>query len=218
MQQMNQTELREIGAQLRRPDGAKGLEIAESMNESNAGMISCTIDLLDLSAGDLILEIGPGNADHVAQMIPPGTEYHGLDIAPTMVEEALRRTKNLTERKIFFQLYDGELLPFADRTFTRIFTVNTIYFWKAPVAFLNELHRVLRPGGVAAITYAHRSFMEELPFTKWDFTFYDDASVKQLLDRSPFRSVEFKVHKEMIKTRTGDLMERNYSVCLLRSE
>jgi ubiquinone/menaquinone biosynthesis C-methylase UbiE len=218
MPHFSEAELQEIGAQLRMPDGAKGLEIAESMNENNRGMIENTVRSLQIQKGDVILEIGPGNADHVREMVPRGIEYHGVDIAPTMVEDARRRLGSITDPKIEFHLYEGSILPFADKTFDRIFTVNTIYFWKEPAAFLQEIHRVLRPGGTAAITFAQRSFMEKLPFTKWHFTFYDTEKLRQLVAGSPFRSAEFRDHSEMIEVRTGDTMPRDYTVALVRRE
>jgi ubiquinone/menaquinone biosynthesis C-methylase UbiE len=38
----------------------------------------------------------------------------------------LNKDKNQAD----FVLYEGEKLPFEDRTFDKIFTSNTVYFWK----------------------------------------------------------------------------------------
>ena len=44
-------------------------------------------------------------------------------------------------------------LPFATGQFDRACSVNTIYFWPTPEADLAEFHRVLKPGGRAALTF-----------------------------------------------------------------
>ena len=43
-------------------------------------------------------------------------------------------------------------LPFADSSFDKIMTIHTFYFWPEPVWVLQELSRVLKPGGRLIIT------------------------------------------------------------------
>src|SRR5512135_2716132 len=43
-------------------------------------------------------------------------------------------------------------LPFADRDFDLVMAVEVLEHLESPRAFLREIHRVLRPGGLAVIT------------------------------------------------------------------
>ncbi|WP_240386149.1 hypothetical protein, partial [Campylobacter jejuni] len=51
-----------LAAQLRQPHGDAALAVADSMNRSNGALNRAAIGLLAVSAGERILEIGPGNA------------------------------------------------------------------------------------------------------------------------------------------------------------
>ena len=42
---------------------------------------------------------------------------------------------------------NARCLPFSDDCFDAVVSTGSIHHWKAPTAALNEVHRVLRPGG-----------------------------------------------------------------------
>ncbi|MEM6806745.1 MAG: class I SAM-dependent methyltransferase, partial [Bacteroidota bacterium] len=120
-----------IADQLRCPSSSAGLEMGERMNQSNGRLISQTIELLDVKEGDSILEIGHGNGSHVADLFEKTSKitYKGLDISSLMNEEAQKRNQELIrQNKVDFQLYDGEQIPMEIGLFTKIFSVNTLYF------------------------------------------------------------------------------------------
>ena len=73
---------------------------------------------------------------------------YGVDISPGAVENAKKRNPSVN-----YVSYDGEHLPFEDNTFDLTFAINVVHhvplvMWKN---FLNEMHRVLKPGGIAAV-------------------------------------------------------------------
>src|SRR5690606_33493597 len=128
-------ELSEMESQLACPAGDNGIQMAEMMNQSNIGMILKTIDLLDIKNSDSIIEIGPGNGAHLPQLLNQAENltYSGLEISPTMINEAKRRNNQyILNGKIDFSLYDGLHLP-KERIFDKFFTVNTLYFWQDPL-------------------------------------------------------------------------------------
>jgi ubiquinone/menaquinone biosynthesis C-methylase UbiE len=183
-QEWSENDLREIAGQLGNPTGEGGVKTANAMNRSNMGMISRATELLVAGDHDRVLEIGPGNGLHVADLVKSASNltYTGIDISETMINEAIRLNGALVvDGTASFVLTDGLMLPFPDHSFDRIFTVNTIYFWRDPAGYAREIARVLRPGGKFVLAFAVKSFMEKLPFTSFGFTLYDKEPVEKLV-------------------------------------
>jgi SAM-dependent methyltransferase len=76
----------------------------------------------------------------------------GVDIAPDMVERArsLAARSGVADR-VAFQVGDVAALPFADASFDVVVSTLSAHHWPNPAAGLAEIHRVLRPGGIARI-------------------------------------------------------------------
>lgn len=215
---MSEEHMRNLAAQLRQPGGTDGLAVADMMHASNIGMTRHAIETLDLQSGDIILELGHGNGAHLTEVFQKVDKllYQGLDISPLMHEEAMRLNSNwVAENKAAFYLYEGRQMPFEDESVDKIFTVNTIYFWEDPKLTLSELYRILRVGGKLAITFGQKSFMENLPFTRFGFTLYDRESIEQLVDGSGFSIVSVENRQETISGKAGEPVERVFSTALL---
>ncbi len=182
-------ELKEVAAQLGKPDGENGIKTADRMAQNNAGMTRRAVEIADLQKGDIILEIGPGNAAHLA-MVFGATQiasYTGLDISETMITEASRiNEKFIADGRADFVLSNSETIEFDDNYFDAVFTVNTLYFWKDPAQYAGEIRRVLKIGGIFVLAIADKKFMEKLPFTKYDFKLYDKNDAVSLLSNAGF--------------------------------
>lgn len=210
--------LKELAAQLRQPDGAKGIEMADVMHAGNIGMTMHAIDRLGIADHDHILELGHGSGKHLPYLLQQktGLTYYGLEISKTMSREAGNINRALVEKKqAVFQLYDGVHIPFADNYLDRIFTVNTIYFWNEPEQLLSELYRVLKPGGKLNITFAQESFMQALPFTRYGFTLYSNERITQLIKTTLFRIADIATKTESIKSKTGAEADREFTTVTL---
>lgn len=212
-------ELQELEQQLSHPSGAKGIEIADMMNATNIGMTRASILQLNPGNGMAVLELGHGNAGHLGYLLEqaPGLRYTGLEISADMQAEARKRNpSNVENGTARFELYDGEKIPFDNAAFDRMFAVNCVYFWPEPEALLQEVHRVLKPGGLAAITFAHKDFMERLPFVGDRFRLYGHDEFTAMIGRTPFRIDHLHTQLEAVRTKTGDLVERYFTVGVLR--
>lgn len=215
-----QEELKELASQLRQPNGAKGIEIADMMHETNISMTLHSIECLNLNGNETIMELGHGNGGHVKQLLEdkPDLIYYGLEISELMHEEAKHINEDfINARQAFFHLYNGSQIPFNDHFFDRIFTVNTLYFWKDPNAFLKELYRILKPEGQLNITFAQKSFMQQLPFTQFHFELYDTDKLEQLVAGSSFKITASETRTERIKSKTGDWVDRAFTTAMLVS-
>jgi SAM-dependent methyltransferase len=153
---------RYLRAQFGRPTGFVGTIVGRIMarRESNNQRISWTVSLLNVKPRDRVLEIGfgPGIAiELVSKMATEGTVV-GVDHSPVMLQQAAKRNAlAVREGKVALHQSSVSDLPAFDAPFDAIFTINSIHFWHDPVERLKELRRLLKPGGLIAVTIQPRA-------------------------------------------------------------
>jgi SAM-dependent methyltransferase len=122
-------------------------------------------EMLALSAGDRVLDVacGPGNFTRgFAEATGDGLVV-GLDAAQTMLALAVRETD---AANVAYVRGDACALPFADGSFDAICCFAALYLIERPMRALDEIARVLAPGGrVALLSSCHRG---PLPATLTD--------------------------------------------------
>lgn len=98
----------------------------------------------------LALDVGTGPGYVAAEVARarPGLQVIGLDLAAHMVEKAGRYAAwvGLDGRALWPQA-DGHHLPFADHVFDLVLSSFAMHHWNDPLLVLNEMARVLKPGG-----------------------------------------------------------------------
>lgn len=95
-----------------------------------------------------ILEVSVGtgaNLDYLKAALPAGlaVEIWGLDVSLGMVRQCLKRARH---RDVSLLLGDAHRLPFADRSFDRVFHVGGLNAFRDRRAALAEMARVAEPG------------------------------------------------------------------------
>jgi len=210
--------LQQLAKQLSCPADTEGIEVANNMHENNIGMTRKTIEALNISKGDLILELGHGNCKHLSEILNRAehTSYYGLEISKLMQKQASEaNTTAIEANRASFHLYNGSNIPFSDNTFSKILTVNTIYFWESPQDFIKEIYRVLKPGGTFAVGFADKDFMESLPFTVYGFDLYSKDKLYNLAEAAHFKIKDISSFTEKITSKAGDKVERLFYVAIL---
>ena len=137
------------------PSGLLGRLIGKRMANGNVYDAQWTISLLDLQPHHHILEIGfgPGVSTQIAgEKITQGF-LAGIDHSMTMVQVASQRNSDAIQAgRMELKLGDVASLPYPDQSFDTVYSLHSIYFWQKPVECLKEIKRVLKPGGLLAIT------------------------------------------------------------------
>ena len=178
--------------QLRNPEGEAGLAVAIWLNETNRQPNVRILAALGIEPRSKVLEIGFGNGRAVPDVLALAKDgrYAGIDISPTMVDEAKRFNARLvTLGRAEFHCGEAERMPFPDATFDRAFSIGVIHFWPDPIIALRELRRVLRPGGFAILGALAPPATAD--FAKAEFGFYlrDAATWEALCREASFREV-----------------------------
>jgi ubiquinone/menaquinone biosynthesis C-methylase UbiE len=195
---MDEKTQKAIASQLRQPDGEHGLQVGIKMNEGNLHINHNSIEALRLAAGDHVLEIGMGNGFFVKDIlkVDPSIHYAGCDFSELMVSESKKMNAEfISAGRAEFHFASAHQLPYADNTFTKVFTVNTIYFWEDQAAVLAEFHRVLKPGGLIVIAVRPKSLMQHYPFTRFGFNLFGKNDLADVLRRNHFDVTEI-IEKE----------------------
>ena len=100
-----------------------------------------------------------------------------------MLRKARRRLALLGDRwRLIWQ--DADILPFPDDTFDAVTCLETLEFTPRPQRALDELVRVVRPGGVLLLT-------NRIGRARWfPRRVYDDDALSDLLKCYPLRSAQ----------------------------
>ncbi len=182
-----------IAGQLRKPSGIFGrVVVSRVLNRGNRPMNELTLRLLGPAPDDRVLEIGFGGGDLIARVAPVLTAGRlvGADFSPEMTAICAKRFAAwIREGRVELHCASVDALPFADASFTKACTVNTIYFWPDPPAALREILRTLRPGGRLVVAFNPPSTAGKLPYTKHGFTLYEPEAVAALLRDAGFQDV-----------------------------
>jgi ubiquinone/menaquinone biosynthesis C-methylase UbiE len=108
-----------------------------------------------LPAGAAILEVAPGPGYFAVELARRGYQVAGLDISRTMVQIATDHARR-SGATVDFRQGDAAALPFATHSFDLIVCQAAFKNFRQPVKALDEMHRVLRPGGTAVIQDLNR--------------------------------------------------------------
>lgn len=190
-----------IGKQLQHPRGVLGKALFRWMTSKTIEHARWTAELMDVQRDDQLLEVGFGNGANLALLAERASKgrVSGVEISKTAIEMASRRNAGaISEGRVTLHEAAGGALPFDDGTFDKACTVATAYVIEDPGTVFKEMHRVLKPGGLAAVTFPVReNFMRFKPAQTDGFHLHELADLE-----AAFRDAGF------VETRT----ERNDAV------
>lgn len=150
---MGSTLLPKIYERLWRPVAFFGFTLRNTADEERR-----KLRLLDIAEGDTVLDVacGPGNTTRalVGEVGSTGLAV-GVDSAATMLAQAVRETPSGSP--VGYVRADAADLPFPAATFDAVSCYGALYLMDDPFGALDELLRVLKPGGrIAVLTTAAR--------------------------------------------------------------
>lgn len=206
---MDEQTAKSVAAQLRKPQGEWAERIAEFMSTGNGLLIQRTLDVVAPVEGDSILEIGMGNGAFVKELCSRADiNYTGCDYSEDMVALATKNNQDLVDKgKAAFVRADAANMPFADGSFNKIFTINTIYFWDDAPAIIAEIKRVLKNDGKLIIGMRPKGLMETYPMTKYDFALYTADDVDSLLQVNGFKTESITEEDEPEQEVDGEMLQ-----------
>lgn len=136
------------------PGSPKFYELVEAHRYAKEWHIPAAADFAN-TAGLKVLEIGCGLGTDGAQFAKAGADYTGVDLTEAAIELARKRFA-ISGLQGTFQVADAESLDFASDTFDLVYSHGVLHHTPDTQRGVNEVWRVLRPGGRAVIMLYHR--------------------------------------------------------------
>jgi SAM-dependent methyltransferase len=124
---------------------------------------------------DSLLDVGCGSKPY--RNLFSVNEYIGLEI-DTVKNRASKQADSY---------YDGDIFPFIDQSFDGVVCNQVLEHVFTPDRFLNEIQRVLKPGGKLLLTVPFVWDEHEQP---WDYARYSSFGLKSLLEKNDFEIIE----------------------------
>ena len=178
-----------LARQGRCPSGFLGSIVGRVMAHETAADNAAAIELLHLTPGDHVLEVGFGHGRTIAAMTHQVANgfIAGVDTSPAMLRLATRANRAaITRGLVQLNEGDGQSLPYPANRFDKVLTVHTIYFWLDPIVYLQELRRVLRPGGRLVIGFRPKDQLTMSSFPSEIYTFRPVDEICGLLAEAGF--------------------------------
>lgn len=108
-------------------------------------------EMSGVSADDTVLDVACGPGLTACEFAAVARNVTGIDITPAMIGQAtcLQVEKGLTN--LAWRVGDVSPLPFADGSFTLVFTRFSFHHFTDPAEVLSEMLRVCAPGGMVMV-------------------------------------------------------------------
>ncbi len=125
--------------------GIRGWLAGRSIAVGRDGDAELAIRLTGLGPQDHVVDVGCGPGVHLEHAARVGAAATGIDPATVMLRLARKRTRR--SRGVELREGRAEALPLPDASATVVWALATVHHWPDLDGGLDEVHRVLRPGG-----------------------------------------------------------------------
>jgi len=143
---------------------------------------------LGCGAGQLVLEMARQ---------APGLHVTGIDLSEKMLADARQSAQQggLVDR-VDFRLGNVEEIPFPDQSLDLVISTASLHHWANPVKVLNEIDRVLKPGGAFYIFDLRRDMALPFYLMIWFATqFVVPAALHRVNEPMGSRNASYTVHE-----------------------
>jgi arsenite methyltransferase len=186
---------RYIAKQLISPHGFIGKYcVGRIWNRRNAALNDKTLQHLHLQPSDRVLDVGFGGGYLLSAMQGIVTDglVAGIDASPLMVANAKRAMPNGPD----LHLGTVEALPFADVYFSKICSVNSIFYWPDRQKGIQEIHRVLYNDGLFVLCFTGQQDLDKRGFKQYGVRSCDEAEINSILRSCGFTPIERRQYQD----------------------
>jgi len=119
----------------------------DAMEDHHSDITDQTLALMNFKPTDRVLDLGCGTgwaSRRLARLVPAG-EVVGIDVADEMLRRAEQASSGIANVRYLWG--SAEKIPAADNSFDKVLSVESFYYYADQGKALDELRRVIAPGG-----------------------------------------------------------------------
>ena len=185
----------------KKPKGRMGRMMASGMN-GGAHERLARWGMTHFEVRGDVLDIGCGGGGNISRMLPMEgvTSVKGLDYS----EVSVAKSKEVNAAAIAdgrCEIVQGDVrdMPFLDCSFDTVTAFETVYFWPEIGETFKQVYRVVRPGGLFAVT--NESDGEDKSAVKYQrmidgMNLYTPERLKELMEAAGFTGIEIYRYEE----------------------
>ena len=186
-------------SQFAKPTGFFGKILAKGMARGHKHFYKYAARVIDPQKEDRYLEIGFGSGIFIKKYMSHVSKISGIDHSEDMVQLASDINKGLVDvGKAEFKQGSASSLPWNDNEFTVAAVIETFFFLNEIDKVLNEIFRVLRPGGRLVIEMAYNKddgVDHKRHIKKMNLRLYSGEEMNKLLKNAKFSDIVISYYK-----------------------
>lgn len=177
------------------PQGRMGRAMLKFMNLCHAPLTNWGLKYIDFQDGWTMLDIGCGGGATLQRLLKRSkdSKVFGIDISEESVAKAKKVNADVLGKQVFISQGSAEKLPFDEGKFDLVTAVETVYFWPSLPNCLQEVRRVLKPGGKFAIMVEVVAGDSMWTKVVEGMTAYSPEELKTMLDDAGF--IKTEIHR-----------------------
>jgi ubiquinone/menaquinone biosynthesis C-methylase UbiE len=193
-----------LSKQARKPTGLFGrFCMSRIFEKGNIELNTFVKETLSVKEDDKILEIGCGTGmllKQIADDLDKGY-IEGVDFSKSMISMAQKNNrKHINSKKTIIRHGDFDELLFENNDYDKIFSVNTIYFWKSPALTISKIFDLLKPKGKLVLGFHTKEEMGKMDLDENIFQLYSPQDVINLLEMDDiYKDIEIILKKGLDK-------------------
>ncbi len=128
-----------------------------------------------------VLEVGCGNGQGLGFLAKKARKVVGGDFTESLV----RKAGDYYGDRLPVLRFDGQTMPFRDRSFDVVILFEAIYYLPQPEKFLAECRRILRPRGTLLISTVNREWSDFNP-SPMSVRYFSARELKEFMTQHGF--------------------------------
>ncbi len=183
----------------RKPEGFLGKMMVNGMNgNSHAALAEWGFGFIAVNQNDTALDCGCGGGANVKRLLSRCDKAYGIDYSEVSVAKSKEVNADaIRNNRCEIHKCNVCSLPFESASFNVVTAFETVYFWQDIEKAFEEIYRVLRNGGIFAIT--NESTGTDKTSVKFSeiidgMNLYTGEDLKALLENVGFNDIEIHRH------------------------
>ena len=193
-----------ISKQLQHPSGLIGRYLLPRIwNKRNRALNDFTLPWLHLQPDDRVLEIGCGGGYLLGQIMKKIIlgQVVGVDASAEIIQYCSARfNKKIRAGKLELRCATVTALPYPDGHFSKICSVNSIFYWPDLSDGIREIYRVLTSHGLLVLTFTSKQDLDQRGFSPDAVRSYEDKDVMNVLQKQGFHDLYLEKETDQYRT------------------